>query len=296
MPPETLNVNVLVAAKEEYTKQMITCLTPIIYAGLNNIYKDSQKMNIRRPVSYSNFQKSLQKVPGWTSFRLSDEVERTKKSCPYLMDLVTAIFVSHVKILACVRLKGDHKSIKIKIPSIESFLHKLYINISEKVYYAPTVIHDKKEDLYSLISETVDETIRNQIPIESILTEYLSGVWDDNNDDEEKDMTGADIISEAGSDISDISDISEEYNDTQKTVPTIPIERPLDTRPDLQNIKEDDICSVISSVKEEDENEEDEDEDEDEDDEEKPVQQLITPPAKIVHDDKKPDVTLFNDI
>ena len=292
--PETLNVNVLVAAKEEYTKQITTCLTPIVYAGILAIYKESQKMNIRLIVSLSNFQKSLRKVPEWTSFRLSDEVERTKKGCPYLMDLVTAIFVSHVKILACVRLKGDHKSIKIKIPSIESFLHKLYINVSEKLYCGvvehPNII-ENKTIIQGIISETVEETIRNQIPIESILNEYLSGVFDENDDNEEKNIAGNDIVSDAGSEISDISDVESEYNEEQKSVPVIPIERPLGNgAPDLDITKEDpdDIESDIGSDIESD-NGSDDDE---------PTQQLTTPPSEIPSAPIPPaaPITLFPDI
>ena len=56
---ETLNVNVLVAAKEEYTKQLITTIQNGLYDIIKDIYIDSQKNNIRRVVSYSNFQKEL---------------------------------------------------------------------------------------------------------------------------------------------------------------------------------------------------------------------------------------------
>ena len=62
---ETLNVNVLVAAKEEYTKQLISTIQGGVYDIIKQIYIDSQKNNIRRLVSYSNFQKELKAVPNW---------------------------------------------------------------------------------------------------------------------------------------------------------------------------------------------------------------------------------------
>ena len=68
-----------------------------------------------------------------------------------------------------------NKSIKIKIPNIEVFLHKMIITISEKIYYKPHIILEKKEILNDVISDTIlESSIRNQIPIENILTEYLS--------------------------------------------------------------------------------------------------------------------------
>ena len=105
--------------------------------------------------------------------------ENIKSKIPYLLDLITAIFVSHVKILACVRLKTDSKSIQVKVPNLDTFLHKIIITNAEKIYYNPELILKKKEIVVSLISETIEETIRNQIPIDKILTEYLSGVFDE---------------------------------------------------------------------------------------------------------------------
>src|SRR6056300_565014 len=111
---ETLNVNVLVAAKEEYSKQLINCIQPSIYDILLSIFEDSQKNNIRLSISYSNFQKELKSVPHWADYKLEEKLNSINRKFPYLMDLITAIFVSHVKILACVRLKTDDKSVKIK--------------------------------------------------------------------------------------------------------------------------------------------------------------------------------------
>ena len=122
---ETLNVNVLVAAKEEYTKQLVSSLQTPLYEIIKNIYKESQRNNIRRDISYSNFQLELKKVPHWASFKLEEKLSNINNKFPYLMDLITAIFVSHVKILACVRLKSDNKSIKIKVPNLNTFLLKL---------------------------------------------------------------------------------------------------------------------------------------------------------------------------
>jgi hypothetical protein len=95
------------------------------------------------------------------------------------MDLITAIFVSHVKILACVRIKADDKSIKIKVPNLNNFLHKIIINVSEQVYYYPAVIDHDKDKFFSIICGSITDAISNQVPIEYILNEYLSGAFDE---------------------------------------------------------------------------------------------------------------------
>tara|TARA_B110000238_G_scaffold200964_1_gene253530 strand:+ start:2262 stop:3146 length:885 start_codon:yes stop_codon:yes gene_type:complete len=176
---ETLNVNVIVAAKEEYTKQLITILQPDIYEVIRNIFINSQRNNIRRSLSYSNFQKELKNVPSWSNYTLEEYLQKINQKYPYLMDLITAIFVSHVKILACVRIKADDKSIKIKVPNLNNFLHKIIINVSEHVYYYPAVIDQDKDKFFSIISGSITDAISNQVPIEYILNEYLSGAFDE---------------------------------------------------------------------------------------------------------------------
>jgi hypothetical protein len=176
---ETLNVNVLVAAKDEYTRQLLNTIQQDVYDILKSVYHDSQEQNIRRKISYSNFQKELKTVPQWTSYKLDSKIKDLIKKYPFLMDLITAIFVSHVKILACVRLKSDNKSIKIKVPNLNTFLHKLLIKCCEALYYEPTVINCEKHKLMDIISISLEDTIGNQIPIEYILNEYLSGAFDD---------------------------------------------------------------------------------------------------------------------
>lgn len=218
---ETLNVNVLVAAKEEYTKQLISTIQPSLYDIIKQIFTDSQKNNIRRNVSYSNFQKELKAVPNWASFKLEEKLNTVNTKFPYLMDLVTAIFISHVKILACVRLKKDNKSVKIKVPNLNTFLHKILINCSENIYYNPEIIDDNKNRIFEIINLSIMETIANQIPIEYILNEYLSGAF---NEEEPFYPENDDIVEP---DEEEPESSSDEEEPEEKNIPIIPIQKPI---------------------------------------------------------------------
>ena len=176
---ENININVLVAAKEEYTKQLVYILSPEIYTILLNVFNDSQLLKKKRSISLRNFQISLKKIPLWNTLIIEKNNEIIKTKYPYLLDLITAIFVSHVKILACVKLNNDTKSIDVKVPNLDHFLHKIIVTIAENIYYNPDVILKKKELVINLISDNIEQTIRNQIPIDKILTEYLAGVFED---------------------------------------------------------------------------------------------------------------------
>ena len=206
---ETLNVNVLVAAKEEYTKQLVYILSPEIYTVILNVFNESQQLKKKRSISLRNFQLQLKKIPVWNTIIIEKNTENIKSKIPYLLDLITAIFVSHVKILACVRLKTDSKSIQVKVPNLDTFLHKIIITNAEKIYYNPELILRKKEIVVSLISETIEETIRNQIPIHKILTEYLSGVFEE--DEQSKKDNTTDNKSEIEEDLEE--DLEEDYDE-----------------------------------------------------------------------------------
>ena len=223
---ETLNVNVLVAAKEEYSKQLINCIQSGIYDILHSIFEDSQKNNIRLSVSYSNFQKELKSVPNWTDFKLEEKLNSLNRKFPYLMDLITAIFVSHVKILACVRLTADDKSVKIKVPSLNSFLHKIIVGCCEQIYYNPRCIHDEKVKMFTLINECINETIANQIPIEYILNEYLSGAFDE----PETKYPENNNIENFEPDEPDEESDEEEFQPENKEIPIIPISKPVHSK------------------------------------------------------------------
>tara|TARA_B100001758_G_scaffold106909_1_gene91621 strand:- start:805 stop:1701 length:897 start_codon:yes stop_codon:yes gene_type:complete len=232
---ETLNVNVLVAAKEEYTKQLICTIQGGVYDIIKQIYIDSQKNNIRRLVSYSNFQKELKAVPNWTSFKLDEKLHAINSKYPYLMDLITAIFVSHVKILACVRLKSDDKSVKIKVPNLNTFLHKILINCSECIYYIPDTIEDNKIKILEIINTSINETIANQIPIEYILNEYLSGAFDE----EESTYPDNEEILEQEPDLNEYSDEEvDEDADIKKNIPIIPIQKPISKKIEPGTLKD----------------------------------------------------------
>lgn len=227
---EALNVNVLVSAKEEYTEQLCFILSPLILQGIFTIFEDSKRLPKEiRGVSYRNFQIGLVNIQNWSSFVMEKESKRIKESCKYLNDLVTAIFVSHVKILACVRLKGDNKNIKIKIPSMDIFIHKIYLLVGNKFYNNVYLINEPEEKLINIVSDIINECIRKQLPIEHILQEYLYDVFNDSDDDEnskdnetleDRTLSGTDIIEDTPE---KDSDEESEFEEEQKSIPIIPI-------------------------------------------------------------------------
>ena len=250
---ETLNINVLVAAKEEYTKQLVYILSPEIYIVLKNIFNESQQMKKKRSISLRNYQILLKRIPVWNTILIEKHTKDMKSKIPYLLDLITAIFVSHVKILACVRLKADSKSIQVKVPNLDVFLHKIIITNAEKIYYNPEIISKKKEIVIEIISDTIEETIRNQIPIDKILTEYLAGVFqEDSNENSNDNLPEINNNEEELEELEELeqesdSDESENNLDDKNIVPTRPLP-PIQLPNNLENGESTESTEITEST------------------------------------------------
>ena len=219
-----LNISVLVAARDEYIEQLKCIISPLLIQGVNSIYGDALKASNGNKTIYQ-FQELLQQIPNWNQTILEQESNRMKKKCNYMMDIVTAIFVSNVKILASIRLKGNNDNIKVKIPTSDIFIHSIYLEAAQQIFYDPYLFYHKSKDIQKnkktvkeIICNSIDETIRKMLPFDDILQEYLANALDNNieggdsssdSDDSERELRGNRIVNASEGSESDYSDESD---------------------------------------------------------------------------------------
>jgi len=202
---KNLNISVLVAARDEYIDQLKCIIVPLLIQGFNSIYQDALKLSEGKRVIWK-FQELLKQIPQWNQTILQEESKRIKKKCPYIMDIVTAIFVTNVKILASVRLKGSRDDIRVKIPTSDIFIHSIYIESAQQIFYDPFLFYHKnnkvqenKFHVKNIIENSIDETIRQMLPFDDILQKYLADALNENAE-----------FGEGESESSSISDSDEE--------------------------------------------------------------------------------------
>jgi hypothetical protein len=180
----------LVDAKQEYTSYLISTLAPSMYTGFKDIFEQSKKILNGNSV-FKNFQILLSNVPNWNDHILNREVQDITKEtgCDWLDNLLTAVFVSHSKILTSVKIgnyRPKNKKIDLKIPDTNSFIHQSYIQAAREFYKNPLLFLEdtnmirpdeilKNQKLaHSIIKESIMTTIRKLLPFRNILNEYLS--------------------------------------------------------------------------------------------------------------------------
>ena len=229
-----LNISVLVSARDEYIQQLKCILIPLIYQGFNSIYEDAVKITNGKKVIYK-FQELLKEIPNWNQTILHEESKRIKKKCTYIMDIVTAIFVTNVKILASVRLKGSKDDIRVKIPTSDIFIHGIYIESAQQIFYDPFLFYHKKNEFIQknkqivrdIISISIDETIRRMLPFDDILQKYLADALNNNAEinssedgsDLEEDLSDSDEESINNDDLpSDESGSESEYDEEENKI------------------------------------------------------------------------------
>ena len=127
---EDYNNPVFAQAKIEYTKQLQDILMNPIYEGFQSIYIESKReySKYTEIPMYKIFRNKIETVPKWNTYMIDEEVDRIMRvsKCDWLEDLITAVFISHTKILASIG-NNRNKKINLTIPKVSNFIHLCYI-------------------------------------------------------------------------------------------------------------------------------------------------------------------------
>jgi len=181
---EDINSSIYVQAKIEYTEQMINHLQSHFFDGVKSIYDDSKEIYKENSSSSQLFifRTLLEKVPEWNNELIIAETDRIIETskCDYLEDLLTAVFISHTKILMSIGSNND--KINLTVPKLSNFIHKCYINIARNLWKNPLLFSENISGLEyqknlktieDIIYSGIETTIRFSLPVKEILKGQL---------------------------------------------------------------------------------------------------------------------------
>lgn len=175
-------------SRNEWCSRLITVLTPCIIDGVKSIFEESWKLcveNDEKTKYLMTFQNFLSRVPKWNPNIISNECARIKEksNCSYITDLITCVHVIQLKMLSCMRVGTKQKKIDVSIPSLDEFIHHVYINVARKIYtnvylfemgISSLKSQKNARELEIIIKECILQTIRETIPVEELLKLYMS--------------------------------------------------------------------------------------------------------------------------
>ena len=179
--------NVLSDSKNEWSILLINYITPHIIDGFRSIFNESVRLcqeNDEIEKYLMTYQNLLARIPKWNQTMIKDEHDRIIKlcNCTYLEDILTCVHIVQLKILSCVRVGSETKKVKIDIPEFSTFLHQVYINIARKLYssiylfeidIAPLEQQKRNREFELIVQTCIMNTIRDRIPIETLLRQYI---------------------------------------------------------------------------------------------------------------------------
>ena len=187
---DNYNVPILVEAKNSYTIQLVQILKPVLLEGILSIYaeaKDYCEENNQPDSILLIFQRYLSNIPRWTNQEVCEETEKVLYHCDWIEDLITAIFVSHTKILAAIKVNADDNSrnVTLKIPSTENFLHKIYEEMARTFWKKSYLLRELDDKIKyqmnlnmceDLIEKCITDSVVKMIPVKDILSDVLAGI------------------------------------------------------------------------------------------------------------------------
>jgi hypothetical protein len=237
-------------SRNEWCCRLVTIFTPLVMEGVKSIFNEAWKLcldNDEVNKYMMTFQNLLSRVPKWNNEIVEEERKRIieRSGCNYLEDLITCVHIIQLKVLTCIRVGNKQKKIDISIPKLDSFIHKVYINVARKVYknvylfeknISPILVQKNQRELEIMVQECILAAIRDSIPTEEIIRAYMDeSVEQDEEiiieniavDDTE---TKEGIISESGS--------GENKSEEEDTSPPVV--------PAIQNIDNEDVVTRLT--------------------------------------------------
>ena len=183
----------LVESKNEWCARLVNIMTYAVIAGLKSIFEEAWNLcvdNDEEDKYLMTFQTFLSRVPKWNNTIIETERRRILEvsSCAYLEDLITCVHIIHLKALTCIRVGQEQKKVNIDIPSVDKFIHKVYIAVARKVYtnvylfekgIQPLDIQKHNRELEIIIKEAILNAVRDSMPVEDILKAYISETHED---------------------------------------------------------------------------------------------------------------------
>jgi len=194
------SIQSLSESKNELCARLVNLLTPLVLEGYDSIFKEAWDVcsqNDELDKYLMTFQNFVSRVPKWNGSIIENEKNRiiTQSGCSYLEDLITCVHVVHLKALTCIRVGQKQKKVDIDIPSLNNFIHNVYIQVARKVYtnvylyeknIMPLQVQKNKRELEIIVKECIMNTIRDSIPVEKVLRAYMDETEEQDVEVEEK--------------------------------------------------------------------------------------------------------------
>jgi hypothetical protein len=240
-------------ARNEWCSRLVCVFTPLVIEGIRSIFNESWKLCIENDEAgkyLMTFQNLISRVPKWNANIIEEERKRIveRSGCNYLDDLITCVHIIQLKVLTCIRVGNKQKKIDITTPNLDSFIHKVYINVARKCYtnvylfeknISPLLTQRNNRELELIVQECILNTIRDSIPTEAIIRAYM-----DESVEQEEEVIIENIEPEKEPEPEPVKEVEKEKED-ENTPQIVPSISNIDNEPVVTKLTFNDYDSVL---------------------------------------------------
>jgi len=240
--------NTLADSKNEWSIILMNYLTPHIIDGFRSIFNESVQLctdNDEEEKYLMTFQNLLARIPKWNQTIIDTEKTRIVQlcNCSYLEDILTCVHIIQLKILSCVRVGSETKKVTIDIPDFSLFIHQTYTNIARKLYsniylfeidIAPLETQKRNREFEHIVQTCIMNTIRDRIPIETLLRQYIDETQEIETVKVEKVVKSAEVRN-------DVKEVKNEDKEVKNEVKEVKKEMRNEMRNDVKEFKMEEI-------------------------------------------------------
>jgi hypothetical protein len=191
-------------AKTHLRDRLASLIVPSISQGLWSIYESSKELcerNGQLDQTIRTFQNMLSKIPEWSENTLDTEIDRITKTtkCKYLDDLLMGVCIAYMKSFASLHYRGKSSQVSVEFerPSLNQFVHHMYIHSARKIWQIPYLFKTigvsteqqarNRQDIDTMVRQCMEQAIHEFLPWESITKSLSAPVQEESSEDEESD-------------------------------------------------------------------------------------------------------------
>ena len=179
--------SILLDAKKEYTKQLVSYLSPAIYDELYGLWKNAVERNDKAPLR--QYQELLETIVDWDESKRIVVTDRCieKSGCSFIDDLLTAVFVAHTKVLMSIKNKSKVDSYKLQVPTSNRFVYDCIVHCARDFWKSPYLFYQNEAEnkitkvqiqknlrmAESMVKDAISDTVRGLLPIKDVLENVL---------------------------------------------------------------------------------------------------------------------------
>lgn len=158
---------VLVSARIEFIEQLNDAIAPYVIQTVEGLWVES-KRRVRA------FQELLQGIPRWNSVAFEGHARAIESRSPDVGDLIASVLIATVKMMASIKIGDGDEQIRVKIPTNDAFISKVFVKTARIFYESPDLIRESAFQKRTVVQLAIERAIRDMLPVADLLASYTS--------------------------------------------------------------------------------------------------------------------------